>query len=211
MNTDTPQTIDRSIPPLSGQPKDVRFPEYFEQTLANGLKLIVYERTKLPTVSFHIVAHGGSSFDAAMPGRATMMAELLTKGTGTRKATEIVEQIEYYGASLGSGAGWDSCSVGVSLLSKHLEPVAEVLADIVRNATFPEEELERLRRQRLASILQRKANPSALAYDQFIDSPICGQRRQALRQRRQRRIHNGVAIGTRCRTTSRMPSWSSSP
>jgi zinc protease len=167
MNTDTPQSIDRTTPPPSGQPKDVRFPDYFETTLAGGLKLIVYEQTKLPTVSLHIVAHGGSAFDAGIPGRASMTADLLTKGTGSRKATEIVEQIEYYGASLGSGAGWDSCSVGVSLLSKHLEPVAEVLADIVRNATFPEDELERLRRQRLASILQRKANPSSLAYDQF--------------------------------------------
>ena len=167
MNTDIPLTIDRSAPPPAGRPKDVRFPDYFEHILANGLKVIVYEQTKLPTLSFHLVAHGGSAFDAALPGLAGMTAELLTKGTPSRNATRIVEEIEYFGASLGAGAGWDSSSVGVSLLSKHLESVAEVFADVIRNANFPDEELERLRRQRLASILQRKANPASLAHDAF--------------------------------------------
>jgi zinc protease len=167
MNKDTKQPVDRSVPPAPGRAKDVHFPEYFEHTLPNGLKVIVYEQKKLPTVSFHIVAHGGSVCDGATPGLASMAAELLTKGTPSRNATTIVEEVEYYGASLGSGAGWDSCSAGVSLLGRHLTPVVEVLADVVRHAAFPEEEVERLKNQRLASLMQRKANPASLAYDHF--------------------------------------------
>ncbi len=159
--------FDRSIPPVPGTPKDVHFPEYFETTLPNGLTLIVYERHELPTVTVNVVIRGGSSHDAGMPGLASMMGELLTKGTPTRTASNVVEEIEFLGGSIGSGAGWDSCSSGITILSRFLDKALAVLADVTMHPSFPAEELDRLREQRLAHIMQRKSNPSSLAMTQF--------------------------------------------
>ncbi|MBN1448197.1 MAG: insulinase family protein [Bacteroidetes bacterium] len=158
---------DRRRPPRPGVPKDVTFPDYFEHTLANGIKVIVYEDHSLPIAAVNVVTRGGSYFDGAQPGLASMSAELLTKGTATRSATDVVEEIEFLGGSIGSGAGWDSMSVGISILARHLENAMDVLADTVRQPSFPAEEVERVREQRLTDILQSKSSPSSLAYERF--------------------------------------------
>ncbi|MBE0643776.1 MAG: insulinase family protein, partial [Bacteroidetes bacterium] len=139
----------------------------FEHTLANGLKVIVYAEHALPIAAVSVVAYGGGSADRGMPGLAGMTTELLTKGTASRRATEIVEEIEFLGGSIGSGAGWDSSSAGLSILSRHLPQAFDVLADVVRNPAFPADEIERVREQRLTDILQSKANPSSVGYDRF--------------------------------------------
>ena len=156
--------LDRSRPPEAGATRDVTFPDYFETVLPNGLKVIVYEEPFLPMVSMNLVFRGGASGDGSLPGLASLTAETLTKGTPERGATRIVEEIESLGGSIGSGAGWDSLSIGVGILSRNLEQALEVMADVVRNANYPEDEIERVREQRLAMILQQKSNPSALAY-----------------------------------------------
>jgi zinc protease len=158
---------DRTLVPQGGTPRDIDFPEYFEHHLPNGMKVIVYEDHALPLASVSVVAHGGAAADGAQPGLASMSTELLIKGTASRSANEIAEEIELLGGSIGSGAGWDSSSAGVGMLSRHLPAAFDVLADVVRNPAFPAEEIERVREQRLADILQSKANPSSLAYDRF--------------------------------------------
>ncbi len=161
------QILDRSTVPAPGVPKDVTFPNYFESRLPNGLKVIVYEDHTLPLVSVNMVAYGGAAFDGDYPGLADMTAELLTKGTATRSANDIVDEIEFLGGSIGSGAGWDSMSVGISILSRHVDRAMEVLADTTRHPAFPEEEIDRVRQQRLSDILQNKSNPTSLAYERF--------------------------------------------
>lgn len=163
----TTQGLDRSRVPGPATPKDMSFPDYFEHQLSNGLRVIVYEEHALPLAAVSVVAHGGASADGPLPGLSTMMAELLIKGSATRNANDIVEEIEFLGGSIGSGAGWDSTSVGLNILSRHLPKAFAVLADVIRNPAFPDEEIERVREQRLADILQRKASPSALAHDRF--------------------------------------------
>ncbi|MFZ1731462.1 MAG: pitrilysin family protein [Bacteroidota bacterium] len=162
--------LDRRQVPLPGTPKDMHFPDYFEHMLSNGMKVILFEEHTLPLAALSVVAHGGGSADGAQPGLAAMAAELLTKGTAAKGATEIVEEIEFLGGSIGSGAGWDSSSAGLSILSRHLPQAFNVLADVVRNPAFPDEEIERVREQRMTDILQSKANPSSLAYDRFCAS-----------------------------------------
>jgi zinc protease len=167
MTTLAPAAPDRTKPPAPGVPKDVSFPDYFEAALSNGMKVIVYERNDLPMVTVSLVARGGAFHDGASYGLASMMTELLTKGTPTRNAVQIVEDIESLGGSIGANAGWDSMNAGVTILSRNLEKAMDVLAEVARMPSFPAEELERAREQRLAHILQRKASPNALASIQF--------------------------------------------
>ncbi len=170
MNETAPALLDRTTPPKPGIPRDVTFPDYFETTLANGLKVIVYQRKDFPTVTMNAVMRGGAYFDGTMPGTATMTAELLTKGTPSRSATRIVEEVEFLGGTIAAGAGWDSTSAGISILSKYTAEAMEVLTDVLRNPSFPEEELERAQEQRIAAILQRKSSPASLAQMQFARS-----------------------------------------
>jgi zinc protease len=170
MNNNPGKQSDRTKPPVPGEARDVLFPDYFEKVLNNGLKVIVYQRSDFPTVTMNAVMRGGAYFDGDVPGLATMSAELLTKGTATRSATRIVEEVEFLGGSIASGAGWDSTSVGVSILSKYCDEALEVLTDVLRNPAFPEEELERAQDQRIAAILQRKSSPGTLAQMQFARS-----------------------------------------
>lgn len=169
MNGYPTRTLDRSTPPPAGRPKDVRFPDFFESKLGNGLNVLIYERTEFPIAYINIVFRGGSMLDGGIPGLASMTGELMTKGTPSRNAEQIVEEVESLGGSIGAGSGWDSSSIGVTILSKHLDRAMEIAADVARESTFPEEELERARAQRLASIMQKKSHPGSLAFMRFME------------------------------------------
>src|SRR5215813_2305107 len=101
----TPQ----ATPPPPAAPRSVQFPTPVEQTLANGLRVIVVERTNTPLVTAQLLVKNGGEVDPAdLSGLADMTANLLTKGTETRDATQIAEAIEALGGSLDSGARWDA-------------------------------------------------------------------------------------------------------
>src|SRR5688572_14047210 len=147
--------LDRSKPPKPGPPKDVQFPDYYDTTLPNGINLLVIENSKIPAVSVRLVfKNAGSYYDGSTTGLASVTAEMLTKGTKNRTASQIAEEIDFIGGSLSSGSDWDGSYVSLSLLKKHLNTGIEVLSDVVLNPTFAEDELSRVRDQRLSSILQ---------------------------------------------------------
>ena len=92
-----------------------------------------------------------------------MTASLLTKGTQTRDATKIAQEIESLGGSLDSGARWDSSFANVSVMSSKISQAMEILADVVRRPTFKSEEVERLRQQYLDSVTLAMGEPGSIA------------------------------------------------
>jgi zinc protease len=160
--------LDRTKPPKAGPPKDIEFPEYYDTTLSNGINLLVIENHKIPAVSVRLVFKNAGSFqDGSKYGSASITAELLTKGTKTRSAIQIAEEIDFLGASLSSGSDWDGSYISLSVLKKFLNEAAEVLADVVLNPVFDEEEISRVREQRIASILQGKDDANILSDRMF--------------------------------------------
>ncbi len=160
--------LDRSKQPKPGPPKDVQFPEYFDTILPNGVNLLVIENNKIPAVSVRLVfREAGSFYDGAKFGLASLTAELLTKGTKNRSATQIAEEIDFIGGNLNSGSDWDGSYVSLSLLKKHLNTGIGVLADVVLNPVFDEEEISRVKEQRLSSILQGKDDAGNLSDKMF--------------------------------------------
>lgn len=156
--------LDRSKPPAAGVPKDVLFPQHFETTTINGITVLVIENHKIPAVSVRLVfKNAGSYMDAEKYGLASLTAELITKGTKKRTSTEIAEEIDFLGASLTAGSDWDGGYVSLSCLKKHLETTVDVLADVVINSQFSEDEIKRIKDQRISSILQGKDDPSNLS------------------------------------------------
>lgn len=160
--------LDRSKPPKPGPPKDVVFPDYFDTTLANGINLIVIENHKVPAVSIRLIfRNSGAYYDSSEYGVSSITAELLTKGTKSRTATQIAEEVDFYGASLSSGSDWDGSYVSLSVLKKYLNNVTDVLADVVLNPVFSDEEIKRVKEQRIATIQQGKDEPSTLSDRMF--------------------------------------------
>jgi zinc protease len=92
-----------------------------------------------------------------------MTASLLTKGTKTRTAPQIAQEIEALGGVLNSGAGWDASRASVNVISSKTEPALSILADVVRNPVFKEEEVERLRQQYLDNLSVGMNSPGTLA------------------------------------------------
>jgi zinc protease len=156
----TPQ----ATPPPPAPPRSVTFPKPVEQTLPNGLRVIVIERKESPLVSAQLVIKNGGEVDPPeLAGLADMTASLLTKGTQTRDATKIAEQIESLGGSLESGARWDSSFATVGVMSSNIAPAMEILADVVRRPTFKSEEVERLRQQYLDNLTLALGEPGSIA------------------------------------------------
>jgi len=156
----TPQ----ATPPPPAPPRSGTFPKPVEETLPNGLRVIVIERHESPLVSAQLLIKNGGEVDPPeLAGLADMTANLLTKGTQTRDATKIASEVESLGASLDSGARWDSSFASVSGMSSKLPQAMEILADVVRRPTFKSEEVERLRQQYLDNVTLALGDPGTIA------------------------------------------------
>ena len=154
----------QATPPPPQAPRSVIIPKPVEKTLANGLRVIVVQRSEMPLVTAQLVIKNGGEVDPSdMAGVADLTASLLTRGTSTRSATQIAEAIEALGGTLNSGANWDSSTVTTSVLSSRIGPALEIVSDVVRNPAFKDEEIERFRRQSLNLLRNALGTPASIA------------------------------------------------
>jgi zinc protease len=154
----------RETPPPPAAPHSVNVPKPSERTLPNGLRVVVIENHSTPLVAAQLLVKNGGEVDPGnLSGLADMTAELLTKGTKTRTAPRIAQEIEALGGVLDSGAGWDASRASVNVLSSKTEPALAVLADVVRNPVFADEEIERLRQQYIDNLSVEMNDPGQLA------------------------------------------------
>ena len=118
------------------------------------------------TVSF--VSDAGAV--AEPPGRdgvARLTARGLLEGTAARNGDALTESLERLGASMEADAEWDSGILATTVLSSRLSDAMALVAEVIREPALPERELERLKAERLAEILQRRAEPRGLADEMF--------------------------------------------
>lgn len=149
--------------PKPGATKSVKVPAVKEFTLKNGLKVAVVERPGVPLVSAQLLVKAGAEIEMeAKAGLADMTASLLTKGTKSRSANQIAEQIEFLGADLNSGAGWNSTTISVNVMSDKLDQVMAIMADSILNPAFEQAELDLLRSQTLDGLKYNLTQPGFL-------------------------------------------------
>jgi len=154
----------QATPPPPAAPRSVTVPKPVERTLANGLRVVVVERSNMPLVSAALMIRNGGEVDPQqLAGLADMTASLLTKGTETRTAPQIAEAVEALGGSIESGARWDASSASVGVMSSRFGNALEILADVVRRPTFKDEEIERLRAQYIDDLTVALGQPGSIA------------------------------------------------
>ena len=137
-------------------------------TLPNGLTVVVSPRDKLPVAAISIRFKVGSAYDPEdKAGLADMTARLLDKGTTTRTATAIAEELDFLGARLEASAGGTGSTVSLSLLAKDIDRGLPLLVDILQDSHFETAELDRERLRMLSQIQQRRVNPRQVVSEVF--------------------------------------------
>lgn len=158
------QGPDRSKPPMPGPAPALRPPAIQKRALSNGLPVWVVELHDAPVVQVSLVVTAGASADPTDKfGLASLTAAMLDEGAGTRSALEISDSLEFLGASLTTSSTFDSSTVGLWVPSARMGSALPVMADVALAPTFPREELERLRKERLTSLLQARDDPASIA------------------------------------------------
>ncbi|HST53659.1 MAG TPA: pitrilysin family protein [Pyrinomonadaceae bacterium] len=154
----------QETPPPPAAPRPVSVPAPVERTLRNGLRVIVIEHHETPLVAAQLMVKNGGEVDPAdLSGVADMTAELLTKGTKTRSAPQIAQEIEALGGQINSSAGWDASRATVNVIASKTPQAMAILADVVRNPVFKDEEIDRLRQQYQDNLSVGMNNPGQLA------------------------------------------------
>lgn len=142
----------------------IKLPPVTRVTLGNGVRVVLMEYHRAPTLTVNAQFPGGSATDTpAKAGIADLAADLLRKGTETRSAQQIASAIDFLGGSLGAGAGEDRISVGLGVLSKDTDAGLDLFADVIRHPTFPDEELERERKLSIDGLESIGEDPGAVA------------------------------------------------
>ncbi len=162
------ETFDRSKGPQPGPNPTFNPAPVARRKLSNGLEVLIAERHNLPIVAMNLVVKGGGALaPAGKEGLSSLTADLLTEGTTSRTSLQLAGELAELGASINGGGGDESCSLWLTALTRHLPKALEIYTDVLLHPSFPEKELERLRVQRLATLLRRADSPPAIAGQVF--------------------------------------------
>ncbi|MGH9717797.1 MAG: M16 family metallopeptidase [Candidatus Acidiferrales bacterium] len=152
-----------SVPPLAPE-RPVVWPKRTVRALANGLQVVLAESRAFPKVTAQLYFRGGNAAVAlSNPGVAEMTSAVVRTGTASRTSRQIEEDLRRIGAGLGTHAGADSSAISASGLAEFSGELLELIADLARNATFPQEEFDREQRQRYEELKIERTTPGFLA------------------------------------------------
>lgn len=162
------------LPPF-GKDKPLAVPNITQQTLPNGLQVWVVPRNGIPRVDYVLAVRGaGFGADAAdAPGRAKLLAGLLSEGTAQRSSKQIAEAAQAMGGSLGAGASNDGISVFGNALASHAGAMARLLAEVARQPAFPEGEVQLAKTNALQGLKASSTQPAFRAA-KALDGAIYG-------------------------------------
>ncbi|MBA3465852.1 MAG: insulinase family protein [Gemmatimonadaceae bacterium] len=154
--------------PDPGPSREYHFPSFDEETLPGGTRLVVAAAPKLPIITILVVFDAGAAEDpAGKEGIARLTARALSEGTSKWDGAELAEKFEQMGTSLDTGADWDSAIARVTVLPGNLAAALTLLGEVLADPAFPEREVERLKSERIAELLQLETEPRGLADERF--------------------------------------------
>lgn len=166
--TVSPSASRLNTPPALAPERPVEWPKRTVRQLPNGLQVVLAEARTFPKISAHLYFRSGNSVVAhTVPGLADMTATVVRTGTATRPSRQIEEDLRRMGAGLGTSAGADSSSISASGLAEFSSGILELIADLARNASFPEDEFERERSQRIEELKIERTTPGFLASERL--------------------------------------------
>jgi zinc protease len=148
----------------------VKLPKAEEASLPNGLRVILLHDSKVPTFNMQIVVLTGGLADRAdYHGLASFTAALLREGTTKRSSKEIAEQTDALGTTLTANSGLSSLTSAVSTsgLVENIDQTLDIFADVVRNPSFPQSEVDKYKARTLSQLQFQRSIPQFLAQEAF--------------------------------------------
>ena len=159
-------------PPRPLSARAVQFPPYEIRTLSNGLRVVIVLHHEQPAVSLRLLVGAGSVHNPPdKPGIASLAAALLDQGTTTKSAEQIADAIDSIGGAMGTGAGADLTFVNGVVMKDSFDLAMELIADVVRNPAFAQDEIDRQREQALSSLQVSLSDPdyvASVAFDRLV-------------------------------------------
>ncbi len=155
----------RKSPPPAGAPPTIHLPVPTRFTLPNGLQVLLVQQHELPVFTASVVTRaGGETNPVAQPGLAAFAGRMLTEGSELRPAQQQAQDGQRIGSELYSYTSMDASVTGLSVLSNETAPAFDLLADAVQHPAFREDDVDRIRKQRLVSIQQESDSPYAIGF-----------------------------------------------
>ena len=157
-----------AVRPVPGPPREYHFPRFEQQTLSNGLTVVVAPVRKLPVVSIVAVVDASAIDDPeGLEGLAELTAQALREGTVSRDGMKLALDLEALGTSIEAGADWDRTIASMTVLKDKLKPAFEIFAEVLQAPAFADADIERLKAERLAERMQILDEPRGLADESF--------------------------------------------
>jgi len=151
--------LDRSIKPKPGPAPKIQIGNYDSFVLPNGLKVFVVENHKIPKVSYHLLLDYEPVLEGENAGYVDMTGQMLRTGTTTRTKDQLDEEIDFIGATMNTS----SDGIFASALKKHNEKLLELMSDVLLNAQFKQEELDKIKKQTISGLEAEKNEATAIA------------------------------------------------
>ena len=166
--TDFKGVVLKNRAPVSNEVLKVKFPKPVESKLKNGMLLMVLEDHRSPTIQVEIAMPASSlNNPPELAGIDGATAAMLRLGTKTRDSRQIAETLAELGVGIGFNVGDRFAFVRFTTLTENLDPVLDLLTDMVFNPSFPQDELDKWKNQQLSSLQQIRTQPGFLATERY--------------------------------------------
>jgi len=158
--------VDRSDGvPYPTEKVSFKFPELQTATLSNGAKVVLAQRSGVPLVELNFQFNFGYAQENNDElGYTNFMMDMLNEGTKKYSSLQFDEALDSLGSNLGFSSGLDTSYVTVSSLKGNLSDTLDLAKEALIFPTFPENEIDRIKKQTLAAIIQEENRPAAIAY-----------------------------------------------
>lgn len=152
------QMVDRSKLPTDAPAPQIKIGKPATFSLPNGLKVFVVENHKLPRVAFNLVLDREPILEGDKAGYVDIAGQLMRSGTKTRTKEQLDEAVDFIGANLSTSP---TGAYGLSL-TKHTPKLLALMADVILNPSFPQAELDKIKKQTKSGLAAQKDNPNAI-------------------------------------------------
>lgn len=158
-----PPATAQEAPPPHGTPRDFVLPGKETLQLDNGLAVTFIDYGSVPRVTIVAVVRTGNIDEGRATWLADVTTEMLKEGTTERSAAEVARAAAGMGGSLGTAAGAEQTTVGISVLSEYAADAARLVAEVLRRPRLPATELPRVLANFERSLSIARAEPGAIA------------------------------------------------
>lgn len=167
LNAASAQGNEKEAPPAGGKPKDFTLPAKEKFALENGLRATLVPFGSVPKSTISIIVRSGNLNEGTQTWLADLSGDFLLEGTNNRSAEETARAAAAMGGQISVSVGEDQTTISADVLAEFAPQMVALLAEVAQRPSFPESELDRLKKDRLRQLSVAKTQPQQMATAAF--------------------------------------------